>query len=180
MPPIFSAFFDPSVGANYCKQGADRPRDGGNVGGAQSSPPELRFRRAGPPGRQHADRRFRMRELLGDLSSQSQERAISHLHRRSRLRPDTACTSKWNSAGITRSVEYTDPRFSIVVFVSGIPGVAFREDSIVALKPLAITARRAGWQGCSLNIDGLPQVRIVEPAGLAKPQVRLEWRAAAG
>ena len=70
-------------------------------------------------------------------------------------------------------VEY-DPRFSIVVFVSGIPGAAFREDSIVARKPLAITARRAGWQGCSLTIEGLPQVRIVEPAGLPKTRVREE------
>lgn len=75
-------------------------------------------------------------------------------------------------------VEY-DPRFSIVVFASGIPGTAFREESIVARKPLSVTARRAGWQGCSLNIEGLPQVRIVEPAGLAKSHVREEWRTAA-
>ena len=75
-------------------------------------------------------------------------------------------------------VEY-DPRFSIVVFASGIRGELFREDAIVARKALGIHARRAGWRGCSLTIEGLEQVRIVEPSGLPKEAVRKQWRALA-
>jgi hypothetical protein len=71
-------------------------------------------------------------------------------------------------------VEY-DPRFSIVVFVSGIPGLLITEDLIVPRKPLAPTARRAGWQGCNVHIQGLKQVRIVQPAGLERGLVREQW-----
>ena len=44
-------------------------------------------------------------------------------------------------------------------------------------EPLAVTARRAGWQGCNIVISGLPSVRMVAPAGIERSKVREEWKA---
>jgi hypothetical protein len=70
-----------------------------------------------------------------------------------------------------------DKRFNTVVFVDAIPGRLITEDRVVPRKPLSQTARRAGWQGCSIVISGLPSVRMVAPAGLERTQVRQRWRA---
>lgn len=72
-------------------------------------------------------------------------------------------------------VEY-DPRLHVVVFVSGIPGSSLTEERIVPRKPLKDTARRAGWQGCQILISGLERVYIVEPAGKERAGVREAWR----
>jgi hypothetical protein len=69
-----------------------------------------------------------------------------------------------------------DQRFATVVFVDAIPGRFITEDRIVARKPLAPSARRAGWRGCTINVSGLPSARIVEPAGLQSADVREAWR----
>lgn len=74
-------------------------------------------------------------------------------------------------------VEY-DTRFSIVVFASGIPGQHIAEDCIIPRKALSAKARRAGWRGCNINVEGLSpyRVSIVEPAGRARTDVRKDWR----
>ncbi|MGH7716799.1 MAG: DpnI domain-containing protein, partial [Vulcanimicrobiaceae bacterium] len=73
-----------------------------------------------------------------------------------------------------------DTRFSTVVFVDAIPGRLISEDRIVPRKPLSTTARRAGWQGCTIRIVDLPFVRIVAPAGLDRVDTRAHWRAISG
>jgi hypothetical protein len=72
-------------------------------------------------------------------------------------------------------VEY-DTRFKTVVFVDTVPGRSITEDRVIARKPLSATARRAGWQGCTIRIDGLPSVRQVAPAGVDRALVRSEWK----
>ena len=159
-PPVFSAFFDPSVGANYASK-------------AQIARVTVET---------WAEHNLYCLNCVSDeLARLADNTPIADFECESCSATYQVKAKNGRDGRLPNYVlvEY-DPRFSIVVFVSGIPGAAFREDSIVARKPLAITARRAGWQGCSLNIEGLPQVRIVEPAGLAKPLVRQEWRAAAG
>lgn len=69
-----------------------------------------------------------------------------------------------------------DTRFATVVFVDAFPGRLITEGHIEPRKPLAPTARRAGWQGCNILIEGLQRVRIVEPSGLDRGDVRCHWR----
>ncbi len=68
-----------------------------------------------------------------------------------------------------------DSRFGTVVFVDAVPGRLITEERIVARKPLSPGARRAGWQGCTITVSGLPSVRIVAPAGLDRVAVREQW-----
>ena len=75
-------------------------------------------------------------------------------------------------------VEY-DPRFATVVFVDAIPGRLITPERVTPRKPLAATARRAGWQGCTIDVSELPRVRLVEPAGLERADVRKRWQAIA-
>jgi Dam-replacing family/Dam-replacing HTH domain len=70
-----------------------------------------------------------------------------------------------------------DTRFATVVFVDAFPGRLITEDRVEARRPLSSAARRAGWQGCNIAVDGLERVRIVAPAGLDRTNVREEWRA---
>jgi hypothetical protein len=69
-----------------------------------------------------------------------------------------------------------DKRFNTVVFVDAIPGRFITADRVLPRKPLAATARRAGWQGCNITISGLPSVRVVAPAGIERSKVREEWK----
>jgi hypothetical protein len=69
-----------------------------------------------------------------------------------------------------------DTRFATVVFVDALPGRLITEERIEPRKPLSSKARRAGWQGCNIVIDGLEPVRIVAPAGLDRLDVRKKWR----
>lgn len=69
-----------------------------------------------------------------------------------------------------------DMRFGTVVFVDAVPGRLITEERVVPRKPLAPTARRAGWIGCTIVVEGLPSVRIVAPAGRQRDGVRDEWR----
>jgi type II restriction enzyme len=70
-----------------------------------------------------------------------------------------------------------DKRFSTVVFVDAIPGRLITADRVIPRKPLAATARRAGWQGCTIVISDLPSVRMVAPAGIERSKVREKWKA---
>jgi hypothetical protein len=72
-----------------------------------------------------------------------------------------------------------DTRFATVVFVDAFPGRLITEDRVEPRKPLSATARRAGWQGCNIVVDGLDYVRIVAPAGLERGRVRDKWRSLA-
>lgn len=69
-----------------------------------------------------------------------------------------------------------DTRFGTVVFVDAIPGRLISEDRVIPRTPLAAGARRAGWQGCVINVEGLPSVRLVAPAGIDRGTVRPQWR----
>jgi hypothetical protein len=69
-----------------------------------------------------------------------------------------------------------DPRFATVVFVDAFPGRLISEERVEPRKPLSERARRAGWQGCNIVVDGLERVRIVAPAGVARANVREQWR----
>lgn len=69
-----------------------------------------------------------------------------------------------------------DSRFSTVVFVDAIPGVSITEERIIPRRPLALSARRAGWRGCLVNVEGLSRVAIVQPQGNDRGLVRLEWQ----
>jgi hypothetical protein len=69
-----------------------------------------------------------------------------------------------------------DTRFATVIFVDAFPGRLITEDRIEPRKPLSASARRAGWQGCNIIVDGLDRVRIVAPAGLERENVRQKWR----
>ncbi len=69
-----------------------------------------------------------------------------------------------------------DTRFATVVFVDAFPGRLITEDRLEPRKPLSSRARRAGWQGCNINVFGLERVRIVEPAALDRVGIRQKWR----
>ena len=69
-----------------------------------------------------------------------------------------------------------DTRFATVVFVDAFPGRLITEDRIEPRKPLSPTARRAGWQGCNIVVDGLESVRIVAPSGVDRVNVRERWQ----
>jgi hypothetical protein len=73
-------------------------------------------------------------------------------------------------------VEY-DPRLNVVVFASAIAGRHVGEERLLPRRPLSRTARRSGWRGCTIDIAGLDEftVRIVEPAGLDRHDVRARW-----
>lgn len=69
-----------------------------------------------------------------------------------------------------------DTRFGTVVFVDAIPGTLITEDRVVPRKRLSAHARRAGWQGCNILVEGLASVRMVAPAGLDRGEVRDDWQ----
>ena len=69
-----------------------------------------------------------------------------------------------------------DIRFATVVFVDGFPGRLITEERDIARRPLSADARHAGWQGCTISIEGLERPRIVAPAGVERPTVRERWR----
>lgn len=68
-----------------------------------------------------------------------------------------------------------DTRFATVVFVDAFPGRFITEDRIEPRKRLSASARRAGWQGCNIIVEGLDRVRIVAPAGLSRASAREQW-----
>lgn len=71
-------------------------------------------------------------------------------------------------------VEY-DLRYATVVFVEAVPGPHITADRIIPRKRLSSTARRAGWQGCNIDIADLPRAKIVEPQGIDRAIVRASW-----
>lgn len=68
-----------------------------------------------------------------------------------------------------------DARYATVIFVDAVPGRQITEDRIRSRTPLKSTARRAGWQGCIIDVSSLSRVRLVEPQGLERDAVRASW-----
>lgn len=68
-----------------------------------------------------------------------------------------------------------DTRFATVVFVDAFPGRLITEERVIPRRPLSATARRAGWQGCTISVEGLDRVRVVAPAGIERHTVREQW-----
>jgi type II restriction enzyme len=73
-------------------------------------------------------------------------------------------------------IEY-DRRFSSVVFGLAVRGSSITEDRVVARAPLRAAARRAGWIGCNIRLEGLPRVSLVGPQFVDSSKVRMEWAA---
>lgn len=69
-----------------------------------------------------------------------------------------------------------DARRSIIVYADAVPGALIDERRIIARRPLSAGARRAGWQGCNIDISGLPTIAVVQPAETDRVQARAEWR----
>ena len=68
-----------------------------------------------------------------------------------------------------------DRRRATIVYADALPGALIDETRVIARTPLSLNARRAGWQGCNIDVSGLPLVTIVEPAGLDRADVRRRW-----
>jgi hypothetical protein len=73
-----------------------------------------------------------------------------------------------------------DRRRSTIVYADALPGSLIGEARVIARKPLSPTARRAGWQGCTIDVSGLPKVPIVQPAGTDRTETRRRWKALTG
>jgi len=69
-----------------------------------------------------------------------------------------------------------DRRRSTIVYADALPGALIDEARIIARRPLSLSARRAGWQGCNIDVSGLPSVAIVQPAGTDRQDARRRWR----
>lgn len=68
-----------------------------------------------------------------------------------------------------------DRRFSSVFVVQAIPGNAVTSERIVARKRLSQSARRAGWQGCTIDTTGLPRVDLLTPSFRDPGDCRRFW-----
>ena len=69
-----------------------------------------------------------------------------------------------------------DLRRSTIVYAYALPGGLIDEARVIARRPLSSSARRAGWQGCNIDVSGLPSVAIVQPAGMDREDARRHWR----
>ena len=72
-------------------------------------------------------------------------------------------------------VEY-DRRRSTIVYADALPGELIDETRVIARRRLSSSARRAGWQGCTIDVSGLPNVAVVKPAGTNRFDARREWQ----
>ena len=72
-------------------------------------------------------------------------------------------------------LEY-DVRFNSVVFALAVPGRTITEERILRRRELPSTARRAGWVGCNINVEGLPHVALVRPEVVDPADAREHWK----
>jgi len=78
-----------------------------------------------------------------------------------RIIPDGAYAAMVGSIRENRTpnlllLRYDSGNWNVISLVL-IPKFAFPESSIIRRKPLADTARRAGWVGCNISLDRIPQ-----------------------
>lgn len=71
-------------------------------------------------------------------------------------------------------LEY-DVRFSSVVFALAVPGNGITEARIIKRRELSASARRAGWVGCNIDVEGLPRVALVRPEVVDPADARGRW-----
>lgn len=71
-----------------------------------------------------------------------------------------------------------DRRFSSVVVVQAINGGSIKKDRIIGRNQLSATARRAGYQGCTIDIIDLKRVDLVAPNLRDPDACRDAWREA--
>lgn len=69
-----------------------------------------------------------------------------------------------------------DRRRSTIIYADALPGTLIDEARVIPRRALSEKARRAGWQGCNIDVSGLPMVPIVQPAGTDRTEVRRNWR----
>jgi hypothetical protein len=72
-----------------------------------------------------------------------------------------------------------DRRRSTIVYADALPGALIAEERVIPRRPLSLKARRAGWQGCNIDVSGLPSVPVVQPAGTDRTEARRQWRSIA-
>ncbi len=76
-------------------------------------------------------------------------------------------------------LNYDLPRMS-VVGLSAIPRFTLSRLSVIPRNPLGPNARRAGWQGCSIDLTGLPPAALIRivGSGVAREQAEVlkEWQ----
>jgi type II restriction enzyme len=76
-------------------------------------------------------------------------------------------------------LNYDAPRM-VVTDLQAIPRYALSRLSVLPRRPLGPTARRAGWQGCNIDLTGLPQTALVPIVISGSPRVRSgvleDWR----
>lgn len=68
-----------------------------------------------------------------------------------------------------------DRRFSSVFVVRAISGSTVTPDRILPRNRLSVTAKRAGWQGCMIDIEGLKTVDLVVPKLRPRDETRALW-----
>jgi hypothetical protein len=69
-----------------------------------------------------------------------------------------------------------DLRRKRVEWVWAVPGPCINCDHVKARTALQKGAHRAGWVGCTINLEGLPQVDIVVPKPEDRAVVRQAWQ----
>lgn len=69
-----------------------------------------------------------------------------------------------------------DVRWSMLFWVRALPGAQITEDRVIARKPLRATAKRAGWTGCNINVNGIPWVDVIAPKAQERQAARDAWR----
>lgn len=61
-----------------------------------------------------------------------------------------------------------------VVNCFAVPNYLFQSSTIEKRKPLALTARRAGWTGCFIKLNQIPEIgkiKLVENGNIVKPEI---------
>ncbi|HVA19792.1 MAG TPA: DpnI domain-containing protein [Solirubrobacteraceae bacterium] len=66
-------------------------------------------------------------------------------------------------------------RRATVVGVRAYPGALLTPERVLERKPLAGTAKRAGWIGCTIDVEGVPYVEIVGPQAAEPRDARERW-----
>lgn len=117
----------------------------------------------------HCDEEYELKSKKGSIGSKIVDGAYSTMLER--------LTSSNNPNFFLLSYDLSD--FSVTNFLV-IPKHFFVPEIIEKRKPLALTARRAGWIGCNIMLGGIPQSgkiffvrdKLIEP----KEKVLAEWK----
>lgn len=104
------------------------------------------------------------------------------------LKPLTRVCDGAYSSMMKRIAEPNNPHFFFMGYdknysvaqLMAVPNYLFQASAIRARKPLATTARRAGWIGCNIILDQIPEIgkiKLVEYGQVVSPETVLEkWK----